>query len=247
VGFYNSGVNYMSIFKIAKTGILLIAMILVGAACCGKGKIPSIKYSKAVAADAATVFVMQEIAIEGMPMPLVFSGTGFGIAHEMGSTYVLTAGHICSNLSSNPVTGEEPPPHTSTFKLFDREGNEYPATVYSISDEQDLCLLETETRLRITKIAKDNPQPGDVIHYSGYPTGMYILNGLNYFDGRFSGADPDGNHLYSMPVTSGASGSPVYNNDGEVIGLVSAVLVEFHHISIGVGRENILEFLLSAD
>lgn len=237
----------MSIFKIAKTGILLIAMILVGAACCGKSKIPSIKYSRPVSADVATVFIMQEIFVEGIPIPLVFSGTGFGIAHDMASTYILTAGHICSNLGSNPVTGEEPPPHTATFKVVDRMGDEYPATVYSISDEQDLCLLKTETRLQITRIAKDSPQPGEIIHYSGYPTGMYILNGLNYFDGRFSGSTPDGNHLYSMAVAAGASGSPVYNNDGEVIGLVSAVLVDFHHISIGVGRENILAFLISAE
>ena len=42
---------------------------------------------------------------------------------------------------------------------------------------------------------------------------------------------------------SGASGSPVYNEDGEVIGLISAVMVEFEHMTLGMGRENIIDFL----
>jgi S1-C subfamily serine protease len=235
----------MSIYRIAKTILLISLTTFIGAACCNKGNIPSIQYTRAVPADQATVFVKQQIFIDGTPLPMVFTGTGFGIYHKLNYTYVLTAGHICTGLTKHPLSNEEPPEHTSVFTLVDRSGNEYSAQVHAISDQYDICLLKTDNRIRVTRLAKNNPEPGDRIHYSGYPTGMYIPNGMNYFDGRFSGRSNNGDHLYTIPVTSGASGSPVFNEDGEVVGLISAVLVEFHHLSIAVGRENILEFIIS--
>ena len=238
----------MSILKIAKSTLILGLMLVAGAACCSKNvtNIPSIKYSKPVSADEAVVYVQQFILVEGMPMPMRYTGTGFGIYHQMGTTYVLTAGHLCTGLSDHPVTGEKPPPHTTEFFLKDRSGTDFRASLVAIDEKVDLCLLKTENRLKITKISKHEPEVGDQIHYSGYPTGLFLPErGLNYFDGRFSGRDEDSNHLYGLPVTSGASGSPVYNGKGEVIGMVSAVMVEFHHMALGTGRENILEFINS--
>ena len=237
----------MSIYRVVKAILLVSLTAFVGAACCNKGNIPSIKYTRAVSADEATVFVQQQIFIEGTPFPMVFTGTGFGIYHKFNYTYVLTAGHICSGLTSHPLTNEAAPPHTSVFTLIDRSGVEYLAEVHAISDQADVCMLKTDNRIRVTKISKDSPVPGDQVHYSGYPTGLFIPYGMNYFDGRFSGRSSSGDHLYSIPVTSGASGSPVFNNDGEVVGLISAVLVDFHHLSIGVGRESLLEFIISTE
>jgi len=237
----------MSILKIAKSTLLLGLMLVGGAACCSKNvSIPSIKYSKPVSADQAVVYVQQFIQVEDMPIPMQYTGTGFGIYHDMGTTYVLTAGHLCTGLGNHPLTGEAPPPYTTAFVLKDRMGTDFPAELVAMDEENDLCLLKTENRLRITKISKHEPEVGDSIHYSGYPTGLFLPEGgLNYFDGRFSGKDKDGNHLYGLPVTSGASGSPVYNSKGEVVGMISAVMVEFHHMALGTGRSNILGFINS--
>ena len=238
----------MSILKIAKSTLMLGLMLVAGAACCSKNvtKIPSIKYSKPVSADQAVVYVQQFIQVEDMPMPMMYTGTGFGILHKMDTTYVITAGHLCTGLSNHPLTGEEPPPHTASFVLKDRRGVDYNADLVALDEEMDLCLLKTKNRLKITKISKHEPEVGDNIHYSGYPTGLFLPGGgLNYFDGRFSGTGDNNNHLYGIPVTSGASGSPVYNDKGEVIGMISAVMVEFHHMAIGTGRENILAFINS--
>ena len=237
----------MSIYRIVKAILVISLTAFVGAACCNKGNIPSMQYTRAVPADEATIFVRQQIFIEGTPFPMVFTGTGFGIYHKRNYTYVLTAGHICSGLMKNPLSRDGPPPHYSIFTLIDRAGVEYSAEVHAISDQADVCMLKTNNRIRVTNIAKNSPTPGDQVHYSGYPTGLFIPGGMNYFDGRFSGRNNNGDHLYSIPVASGASGSPVFNNDGEVIGLISAVLVDFHHLSIGVGRENLLEFINSIE
>ena len=38
--------------------------------------------------------------------------------------------------------------------------------------------------------------------------------------------------VLSLPATGGSSGSPVLNEDGKVIGVVSAVMRNFHHVVV---------------
>ena len=157
--------------------------------------------------------------------------------HGNGNTYLLTAGHVCLGWWEQDV------PQHSVFVIRDRHNNVYNATVHDIHEVYDICLLSVPEILPITVMAEKEPSPGDPIYYSGYPLGMYVANGINYFDGRMAGSSQDSNHLYNIPTVSGASGSPVYNEDGEVIGLISAVMVEFEHMTLGMGRENIIDFL----
>jgi len=53
-----------------------------------------------------------------------------------------------------------------------------------------------------------------------------------------------GDHLYNFPATGGSSGSPVYNSKGEIIAIISAVMVDFEHMVFAVGTDNIKNFIL---
>ena len=58
-----------------------------------------------------------------------------------------------------------------------------------------------------------------------------------------AGTDPSGDHLYNVPATGGASGSPVYNDKGQITGIISAVMVDFDQMTFATGNDNIIDFL----
>ncbi len=50
----------------------------------------------------------------------------------------------------------------------------------------------------------------------------------------------------SMPTVQGMSGSPIFNDDGEVVGIVSAVQVDWHMICYSPTLEQIKEAIEAA-
>lgn len=91
----------------------------------------------------------------------------------------------------------------------------------------------------------DSASQGMVVGYAGYPMeNMAGLPALQVVVGRitavtdyFFGEDPEGENLlihYDAATVGGASGSPLLNNRGEVVGLVSAGSVA--QLSAGGGR-----------
>lgn len=221
--------------------LIFFAILFSGAiSCCGKipniGKIKNHRLPDRVDAEKAVLMVTVNLEFGGIPTGFGSSGTGFGIAYHENSTIVMTAGHVCEPLSNKP--GAE-----TKLSIVTVDGTELPAKQITISGMHDLCLVKIEKILPIAKIAEEIPANGDKIKYSGYPLGVFIPGTLHHFDGYMGGIDADGNHLYNIPTVGGASGSPIYNEDGEVVAIISAVMVEFEHITFGVGLYNILFFL----
>jgi len=83
-------------------------------------------------------------------------------------------------------------------------------------------------------------RPGDTVGYVGFPVEHMALGGVNLMEpvpqtqvgnitaitDYFNAPAPDGNGLliqHSLPATGGASGAPLINARGEVVGLLSAV------------------------
>ena len=189
-----------------------------------------------VAAEHATLFVLVNLNYEGQLTGIGSSGTGFGIAYQENSTIIMTAGHVCEPMIDKPGYENE-------LSVLTVDGKKIDVEETIISKTQDLCLMKVNEILPIAKIAKSEPKSGDKIKYSGYPAGVYIPGTLHYFDGYMGGKDGENNHMYNIPTVGGASGSPIYNLDGEVVAIVSAVMIDFEHVTFAVGFYNILEFL----
>ena len=49
--------------------------------------------------------------------------------------------------------------------------------------------------------------------------------------------------MYSLPIKQGSSGSPIINENGELIGVVSAGVREFHNVGFSPRYEIIKRFL----
>ena len=222
-----------------RTNIMLLgAFCVFMVSCCpGLKKIDlGIPYKYISANDAAVFLAVSGLHEEGV---IEGSGTGVAVANSRNrkQTLILTAGHICAELDSPQVL-------QSRIVVMTRGGEIHYSKMVGIDPNFDLCLLKIDDEIPIAKVAKHAPETGDKITYSGYPSGFYMPGILHHFDGYMAGSIPDGDHIYNIPVTGGSSGSPIYNHRGHIVGLVSAVMVEFEHITFAVGTDPIRNFIL---
>lgn len=125
--------------------------------------------------------------------------------------FILTAAHV--------VEGKK-----EVF-LTERSGFTYKAKVVHIDKFRDLAILVTEERMKYTRAISYRPSKRiDVsreVFYCGNPNEMYFTS----YHGRISGI----NNQYILVDTfawPGSSGSVVFNNSGQVVGVVSAISVE---------------------
>jgi hypothetical protein len=188
-----------------------------------------------VHASKATVFIVVEtITREGI---LVYSATGVSIEGDNNFSIILTAGHVCTD-SIKPGT-------ISKISITDMEGKSSIAGVLLSSLDPDVCILHTDMKIAPAELAMQEPDVGDKIYYCGYPDGLYWPGVLHHFDGRYAGKINASQPIYNFPIVGGSSGSPVYNEKGEVIGIISAVTNNFEHVGIGVSSQQIYRYIMS--
>lgn len=172
-----------------------------------------------------------------------FRHTGSGVVvdtDQMGSD-ILTAGHVCEQ--TGPLG--QPVPWELNVSVYDWQGNGFEAIIIKSQKDPDVCLLRVSGVKfpEALKIADKDPKIGDPITNVAFPLGIYVPGAPLVFEGRFSGVDPDGDHMYTIPVAPGSSGSAVLNADGEVIGLIFAGVQELPMIAIGTSWKDIREFI----
>ena len=173
------------------------------------------------------------------------SGTGTAVRSNRNFTDVLTAGHVCVDYFADPLSSSNV---DHMYELLDFHGNHHKADLIAVDVESDLCLLRIWVPSETVDINHGKTLSGAHVRYSGYPLGLYIPGNLHHFEGRYSGTDRSGYSMFSLPAVGGSSGSAILNNDGEIIGVISAVTGEFANLTIGPGTERINAFLfLSSD
>jgi len=164
-------------------------------------------------------------------------GSGSVVAHDkkMG-TLVLTAGHVCVITGAPPVKeGEEP--YEWTLSVTDKTDTVYPARVAFVVRQFDACLINTTLiDAPNLNLSENKPAVGDPISNVSAPFGVFSKDVSLIFEGRYGG---DFNvrqgfriSSYTMPTAAGASGSPILNANGEIVGIVSQVNGYFHHIAL---------------
>ena len=115
--------------------------------------------------------------------------------------------------------------------------NAIPLHVEKISkdDNVDLALFKVRSSsipaevkyIKSKKIKSIEPTKGTKILTIGFPFGVYLLDGKtkiqsNFSDGSISRTDNKYKFGFTAPTFHGASGSPIFDSKGNVIGVVSA-------------------------
>lgn len=134
-----------------------------------------------------------------------------------GTAWVYDENHVVTNW--HVVDGMSDPVFMTTF-----DGRELQGTVIATEEFDDIAVLELSapTDLPPLRMSGVAASPGDPVFYIGHPSsiGDWIIG-----VGSVSAVDSYSGFVFtSMPTSPGASGSPMFNLEGEVIALISGCM-----------------------
>jgi len=159
-------------------------------------------------------------ATDEAPGQQVERGVGTGVV-------IVDKGIILTNL--HVVAGSE------TIKVTFFDGLESPATITGVQPENDLAVLQAQKLpddlIPATMRSTADLQPGDQVAAVGFPFGIGpsvsagVVSGLKRSFRSPEGKQELGNLIqFDAAANPGNSGGPLINMDGEVLGIVTAIL-----------------------
>jgi S1-C subfamily serine protease len=170
-----------------------------------------------------------------------WSGTGFSVSENENGSDIITNKHVCA-------AGNK-----ATYELTASNGHKYPATFVRVAPGADVCLLRTKQQLPAVKLAGKDAEKGDEINVFGAPHGMLGLythgevSGYEWVDMKDDDDFPFEIHCYaqliSAPIYPGSSGSPTFNSNGEVVGIVFAARGDSEHMAYQIPVSEIKRLL----
>jgi len=181
-------------------------------------------------------------------------------------TLVMTADHVCHDSRSQLTQDVVPPWVLDDFRrsngisgdisfsisgiditLRDSRGVEFESNPvpWLRNPEADICIIESSINQRALPIARHEPEFGERVVNISAPYGLMYTNaggGAVYItEGNYSGNFSmriGARSMYIIWTAPGSSGSPIINERGEVVGLVSAISTltwpRMNHPQVGV-------------
>jgi len=174
------------------------------------------------------------------------SGTGSGVVvgERDGKSLVVTAGHVCAGGSDMVpmIQNLNVQYHIELETGFGKPGI---GTILSIDMINDLCLLISDTYLGpALPIYEGEPSLHEKVYNMASPLGLAVPVAVPVFDGYFTG-QVSSLYIFTIPAAPGSSGSPVMNEDGEVLSIINAAAVSFDEYAIGCKTQALRNFLIS--
>jgi len=169
------------------------------------------------------------------------SASGSVVRKAPNGAFVLTAAHVCRDdylrrMSNITIVKQ-------VFEVLTLDMRRFSVKVLEMDNPSDVCLLwVTGLDLEEIVMAEQEPEHGDIVYNVAAPMGIFSRNVVPVFSGYFSGKR-DGLAFYSIPAIGGSSGSPVFNRDGELIGLIHSAFVGFPNLSLSPTYANLKRFL----
>jgi S1-C subfamily serine protease len=172
-----------------------------------------------------------------------FSGSGVAVLNPQEGTLILTAEHICNRLNQTKSVSN----YTISFhmKIIDYRGNSYEnIKMIDSQPEHDICLMLIEEGfLPTVPISQQAPRIGEHVYNIAAPLGIFNKGMVPTFDGFYSGNTTSGSSLYTIPVQGGSSGSPIFNDRFQLIGIVHSKFGGIENISLSVSFSILYNFL----
>lgn len=154
-----------------------------------------------------------------------------------GGYYWITAAHVCSTPREQDVISIA----RALTVYVGGTGVKEEIRNVTLQEDVDLCLMEANPG-PARRLAKKDPGLGSAVHVLAYPGGIFVQDALPMYDGRFGGRLPQG-CMSTIPVAGGSSGSGIINRQGELVGVVSAVMRSFNHFTISACLEQVRQFV----
>jgi serine protease Do len=148
---------------------------------------------------------------EGGPRFLMAQGSGFFISAD---GYLVTNNHVAD--------------HAVSLQAVTVDGKTYTARLIGTDPRTDLALLKVDGRSDFPYVTfgRGDPAVGDWVVALGNPFGLggTVTAGIVSAQGRNIGEGPYDDFLQiDAPVNRGNSGGPVFNQEGQVVGINTAI------------------------
>ena len=182
------------------------------------------------------------------------SGSGFLVATDGTDAWGMTAGHVCidENVLLKAPDGTQIKPQVSSYlRVMVLGGAAYEAEVKGIYRTLDLCVVKIKGMRpeQLVEMAPDPPARGERHYAMAAPLGAFGPDLLPILEGAYSGSTinyppPIGGEVipyavFTIPTKGGSSGSPILNEDGQLVGVTSGTLVGFESIAFSPPYEGV--------
>jgi len=177
------------------------------------------------------------------------TGSGAVVARTDEGSYVLTAGHVCSFEKEMQLASEFAGSKVLVqMRSVNFSLGEYVSDIISMDDTIDTCLLFARN-LYTTKVAKiasytTSLEPGERVYNVAAPVGIFYQDVVPLLEGFFMG-NRDTRAYYSVPAMGGSSGSPIFNRDNEIVGMIHSVNVYFPVVSVSPPLKELRAFIVN--
>tara|TARA_Y100000310_G_scaffold32382_1_gene30699 strand:+ start:306 stop:1130 length:825 start_codon:yes stop_codon:yes gene_type:complete len=176
-------------------------------------------------------------------------GSSVIIHHRDGETYIASVAHVCNIDPPRKFLAKLKLSDIETkikITLYDIWGNSHRGEVVYSDDSNDICILKSSGVWgKTTILAEKPPIPGERVFNVAAPFGIWVPGMVPIMEGLYSGTDGDGNEYYTIPTRPGSSGSPIFNHDGKLIGLIHSASIMFESIGLGCKFQNLKEIIRS--
>jgi S1-C subfamily serine protease len=210
------------------------------------------KHNKTVLPYDSFVKIIKDVATKDGVLIYETIASGIIIRQDEDETRILTARHFCTGVNEQKhlenVT-EESKPLLEMLIVVDVENKGHQVKMFSYDSQFDICVMITEKinepAVVVSPVA---PERGEKVYNIAAPLGISDGKAVLLFEGYYAGdtiAAVTGTKasLYSIPTTSGSSGSAILNEHGELIGITFAGLSDFKQVCMAVPWKEMLTFI----
>jgi len=169
------------------------------------------------------------------------TGSGFIIGNAPGGAFIMTAAHVCDVADLVEQFTADP---KITFlgentMVEDVRGQTFSAVVLEMDKAADLCVAFVHgLQSPPVDIAYNGPRPGDQAHNLAAPVGFMAKGLIPTLHGNYNGRY--GRYAsYSIPAVGGSSGSPIFDANGKVIGMIHSVHTRFQFLTFSPTHKEI--------
>jgi len=173
------------------------------------------------------------------------SSSGFIFKNDGEGAYVITAAHVCDDSELKAFLRATPDTEmiSKLFHAINIDNEKYDFIILKYDMDIDVCVGYVYALAKpAVKIATNGPKEGDLIYNLAAPLGLFAEQAIPILDGYYIGIS-DNIAQYSVPAAGGSSGSPLFNSNGELVGLIHSVYIRFPFITLSPTYKQLISFI----
>lgn len=207
--------------------IVLVVVFLVSCSSCAEMKYP------------LPLPTQMDVAVARMITVKDGKEDGYCTAFKVGDSRIMTAGHCCGTDDDNVdadiddilgILNGAQPKAKPTMEYHAVGTHAIPGESFRVlidDDDHDVCVLEGHLHGAPLMVAMHDPDIGAQVFTAGYPKAQFLMS-----QGLWSGRNSGDQAMASIAVWGGASGSPVMDSDGRVVGVLRAFYAPMSNMAI---------------